>query len=205
MAAQARAAPQAARSTPQHPFYGPKNQFWPHRIVWAIIKAFFSSIANTLIGLGYCIIHPRKSIRGIAYAVGHPRSTLKGIATRMRASLQRNGVFYTGTCAICMFILPGAGMFGKVAELSEHGRKASAMKATAGAPPPPPPPPGHVQPNYQPAQQPQAQPAQTYAQTQPAAGQQGYAQQAAPQQYHASQAGAPPAPGGAGNAYAPAM
>ena len=142
-----------------NPFYGPNNQFWPHRAIWAILKGFFSSIMNTLLGLGYCIIHPRRSIRGIWFAVRHPGSTIQGIGSRMKSSLRRNGIFYTGTCAVCMFILPGAGLFGKVAELSEHGRKASALKVSGGAPGQPPPPvQQQPQQQYHSQQQPQPQP-----------------------------------------------
>ena len=121
----------AAAPKPENPFYGPANQFWPHRIIWAIIKGLFMSVLNTLIGLCYFVIHPIKSVKGIYFALRHPASTLRGIAQRMRLSLQNNGIFYTATCAVCMFILPGAGLFGKVAELSEHGRKASRMRPTA--------------------------------------------------------------------------
>lgn len=49
----------------------------------------------------------------------------------MKASLRRNGLFYTGTCLVCMFVLPGAGLFGKVAELSEAGRKAEHINGIA--------------------------------------------------------------------------
>jgi hypothetical protein len=119
----------------QNHFYGPKGQFWPHRIIWSIIRGLWHSISNTLIGLLYCLIHPRKSIRGILFAIRHPGSTIQGILQRMKASLRRNGVFFTGTCAVCMIVLPGAGLFGKVADLSEHGRKAEALRQAQGSAP----------------------------------------------------------------------
>lgn len=122
--------PAPATSTPG-PWYGPKSQFWPHWILWAIIKAFFSSIANTVVGLCYCIVHPIKAIRGLWYCLVHPCSTIAAVGKRMKASLRRNGLFYTGTCLACMVVLPGAGLFGKVAELSEAGRKAERINGLA--------------------------------------------------------------------------
>lgn len=116
-------APAPSTSTPG-PWYGPTSQFWPHWILWAIIKAFFSSVANTVVGLCYCIFHPIKAIRGLWYCLVHPCSTIAAVGKRMKASLRRNGLFYTGACLACMVVLPGAGLFGKVAELSEAGRKA---------------------------------------------------------------------------------
>lgn len=124
-------APAPVSSTTTVPWYGPKSQFWPHWILWAIIKAFLSSIVNTLVGLCYCIARPIKTIRGLWYCLVHPCSTIAAVGKRMKASLQRNGIFYTGTCLVCMFVLPGAGMFGKVAELSEAGRKAERMNGLA--------------------------------------------------------------------------
>lgn len=45
----------------------------------------------------------------------------------MKASLQQKGIFYTGTCLVVMFVLPGGGLFDEVAELAEYaeaGREA---------------------------------------------------------------------------------
>lgn len=109
-------------------WYGPASQFWPHWIVWAIIRALISSVANTSVaGLHYCKVHPIKTMRGLRYCLIHPRTTVTAVGQRMKASLRRNGVFYTGTCLLCMFLLPGAGLFGKVAELSKAGRKAERL------------------------------------------------------------------------------
>lgn len=49
----------------------------------------------------------------------------------MKASLQHNGIFYAGTCLVFMFVLlPGAGLFGEVAEWAEYseaGREAEQL------------------------------------------------------------------------------
>lgn len=112
----------------QNPWYGPPGQFWPHRVIWSIICAFFASVWNTIAGLVYFIFHPIKSIRGLLFVIKHPRSTLRGIMSRSHGSLRRKGIFYTVTSLVCMFVLPGGGLFGQAAELSEHGRKASTMR-----------------------------------------------------------------------------
>lgn len=99
----------------------------------SILWALWHSTRGTAVGLSYMVRHPRRFFGGLLYCVQQPQATLQGMADRMRSSLHKNGVVYTAVCAICMVILPGGGLFGKVVEVSEHGRKAKDASRRRGA------------------------------------------------------------------------
>ena len=103
---------------------GPPGQFQPHRIAISVMMALWQSFANTGLGAAYFVTSPVRSIEGIMYVVQHPRGTARGFGKRLRASLDREGVVFTVVCALCMIVLPGAGLFSRLADLSEFGRKA---------------------------------------------------------------------------------
>ena len=117
---------QLPAAVPQHreEWPGPRGQFQPHRIIWSILMALWHSLANTGLGAAYLLMRPRRSLEGLYFSVTHPRTTAHGVYMRASASLEKKGVVYTVICAICMLVLPGGGFFGKLADMSEYGRKA---------------------------------------------------------------------------------
>jgi hypothetical protein len=104
-------------------WYGPKRQFYPHWIFYEFFHAIFRAIGNTVIGLGVFIAHPKRSVSDIVYAITHISDTLQSVVQRATVALRTRGIVFCGMCILCSIILPGAGLFGKLAEISEHGRK----------------------------------------------------------------------------------
>ena len=112
-------------------WYGPANQWYPHRVLYQIVHAIFKAGHGTFLGLVSIVLHPRRSWQNIRYAFGHPGKLIENVSDRCQSALKREGIVFVIVSAICMILLPGAGFFGKISDvdhLGEKARKASEHK-----------------------------------------------------------------------------
>ena len=115
--------PATAIKSEEGNWYGPHGQFYPHRMLFALIIAPLKAIFGTLAGILNFIMHPIRSVKELWYGITHIDEILRGIGERARVSLRKNGVVFTVVSIICMVVLPGAGLFGKVAGVTQDIRK----------------------------------------------------------------------------------
>lgn len=100
-------------------WYGPRNQFYPHRIVYALLSAPVKAILNTILGMIQFVLHPIRSLEDIYYGCRHLGEVFRGIKQRSKKSLRKNGIVFTGVSLACMVILPGGGTFGHISGLTK--------------------------------------------------------------------------------------